>query len=711
MDLGGGTKLSGATLELNFARNGIPFSGQFILPDGTDALDVAERAGDYPGFSYAVEDYLDLIRFRDSGIIPGNPTLQSLLGSENLASRLGNVFQADAAKPAGQRRLGNQSLEIRRLVRILQQMPSNVTFAADPFLRAYNRMDDAISSSLNALASQSTSLGSALELLDAGILHSQLRDRFNFSQSINWEDNSKLSKVVAGRVAGSYQGYKLKFLFAFNLLGPIGLCLDVNAGNVGIPLGQTGFLFTGASGGVSFVNSSGDPCNFNSYLDPVTGKPVSASTTLPANLPSIPVAAMSWAALKDFTCKFEEAARAYGPSVAANAVTSIANGNSTPLANSPAATLLSSAPANAAPAIPSPEDCPPPTVNIFCQPHPDQEKFPGRIIMKFTSIDEQTLNHVFGITEDRIQQLKNSGVNIAATVAHDIRLKIDQLLPDPIPNLLGADRANRIRALQDEALNEIEGAFMNAMSVALANQSASANIYQIIKDLAYAGLPCSDVTFKVSATFSHLAVSSFMSVTGEGTLSSTGTAGVGGKVNFLGLPVGTGKIFLAATDNKGLPNPSACGEINVAFGPLQLGNLKSSLECDDCVTGVLNVFGQLAGSLSVEVLNNLISRVAPQLSGKTPQELTSLLSPTEKTAFMAELFQLPVSVLPSDLPRRLITALGASFDRIDPQILLQGEEKPKLICWVIHFGKATRMTSRIFIRTARPSARHCKHGA
>ena len=40
-------------------------------------------------------------------------------------------------------------------------------------------------------------------------------------------------------------------------------------------------------------------------------------------------------------------------------------------------------------------------------------------------------------------------------------------------------------------------------------------------------------------------------MTGEGTLSTTGSAGVSGKVNLLGVPVGTGKVFVAATDAKG----------------------------------------------------------------------------------------------------------------------------------------------------------------
>ncbi|HVY69783.1 MAG TPA: hypothetical protein VHH73_07615, partial [Verrucomicrobiae bacterium] len=167
-------------------------------------------------------------------------------------------------------------------------------------------------------------------------------------------------------------------------------------------------------------------------------------------------------------------------------------------------------------------------------------------------------------------------------------------------------------------------------------------------------------------------------VTGEGTLSTAGTAGIGGTVNFLGLPVGQGEVFVAATDSKGLPNPSLCGEINVAIGPLELGWLRAAMKCDECVTSVINVFGQLILSLSADTLNNLVSRVAPQFAGSTPQQLAARLSAVEKVAFMAELLQLPPSSLPPDLPQRLINALGASFDVIDPRVLLCGEVRPKL---------------------------------
>lgn len=468
-----------------------------------------------------------------------------------------------------------------------------------------------------------------------------------------------------GRVAGSYNGYKLKFLLAFNLAGPIGMCLDVNAGNVGIPLAQTGFLITGASGGFSFINSNEDPCDFTSYINP-DGTPVSNPAQLPAGFPPFPVAKMTWSQLREYGQKVLE-------------------GEIVPLARMDESAGFGEIVMARQGTIPCPGDCPPATVNIFCQPHPDSELYPNRIITKFTSIDEGTLNSRFGITEARIQALLDASADVAVDVAHEIRLKLDEFMPNPDP-LLGPDNSARLRQIQVRTLDTIETSFRELMTAAIANNRVASFIYGKIRDIVYAGLPCIDVTFRVSGTMSHLSVSSFLSVTGGGTLSTTGAAGVSGTVNLLGLPVGKGKVFVAATDAQGLPNPSLCGEINVAFGPLEIGFLKASLECDECVSGVIGIFGDLVLKLSLPVLQEIAARVAPQLTLPAAQEnaatlLSQRLTAIEKIAFMAELFALPPERLPIGLDDVVLgarDALGLIIDRINPEILMCGQAKPRL---------------------------------
>lgn len=493
-----------------------------------------------------------------------------------------------------------------------------------------------------------------------------------------------------GKIGGSYSGYKVKLLVAFNLVGPVGACLDVNAGTVGIPLDVTGFLMTGASGGVSFLNRINDPCEFTSYIDPVTGRPVSSPSPV---LPAFPKSLLSWEEFRRALVRAEQTAVAFAPMRAAREPAEEASTfEEPPLGNltarsapSGAVQALGGFGAARGPAefeIPCPGDCPPATINIFCQPHPDPAVHPGRIITKFTSIDEATLNKVFGITFERIQQLKNSNVNIAASVAQTIRVKLEEIIPKPDAAFLGAERAALIMQLHVETLRLIEAGFTNAIGAAIANTSGAQAVYDAIKTVVYGGLPCPDLTLQVSGTFSHAVVSSFLSATAEATISTTGAAGVTGKINLLGMPVGRGKLFVAATDDHGLPNPSACGQILVALGPLELGELKGALQCDGCVTGILSVFGEFVRAFATDTgrqtLNLLINKVAPRLRGVSPEQFIANTSDQEKLAFIAELMMLPAESLPVNLPERVVQALGAAWDLFNPEFLLCGAVKPKL---------------------------------
>lgn len=218
--------------------------------------------------------------------------------------------------------------------------------------------------------------------------------------------------------------------------------------------------------------------------------------------------------------------------------------------------------------IPCPDDCPPPTVNILCMPHPNQEKFPGKIILKFTSIDEPTLNNILGITQQRIQDLKNQEVSLASNLANGIRLKVEETLPSADPGIVGVEAAQRLNQVREESLNLVEQSFREAFSAAINEQQGAELICTVIRDVVEAGLPCPDVTFKVGGTFSYAGVSAFANVTGEGTLGTTGSGGVGGKLNVLGVPMARAKLFVSVTDARGLPNPSVCGDVNVSLAPL-----------------------------------------------------------------------------------------------------------------------------------------------
>ena len=103
----------------------------------------------------------------------------------------------------------------------------------------------------------------------------------------------------AGRLGGKLNGAGVEAHAAFTLEGPVGVCLDVNAGPAGIPLGPTGFLLTGAGGGLAFRPGI-EPCDFAIFAD-TQEEPVWVEKQLAwlENLGSIPIVRVTAGKLGD----------------------------------------------------------------------------------------------------------------------------------------------------------------------------------------------------------------------------------------------------------------------------------------------------------------------------------------------------------------------------------------------------------------------------
>ncbi len=507
---------------------------------------------------------------------------------------------------------------------------------------------------------------------------------------------------LVGRLGGSYQGYQVIFQAAFTLQGPVGMCVDVNAGSIGIPLGPTGFLFTGASGGISYVNSNGDPCDFQTYFARDTaGNLIGPSTA------SLPVPSMSWDQLRQMVQRIEAQEAIFTqfrlPQLGGAAVTDldtgkIANSSGNAVTSGTAETLLrengtqrskaSQAFANSPSLladgeggeIPCPGDCPPPTVNIFCQPHPDQDdpRFVGKVIAKFSSIDEPTLN-ALGVTRELVRRLEGNLAQLISNVAHTVRTNIEALTPPPISPPLSSVQQQQIQAVMTLAFDSLESGLRSLLDARLRN-SAGDQHYDAIRDLVHEGLPCPDETLTVSGTLSYTGISTFASVTGKGIVSTAGAAGVIGTLNLIGVPVGEAELFVAATDAQGDPNPSLCGRVAMEFGPLSIGDVRLAYECPGCVSGVLRAFATLAGALSVDLVKNLAVRVAPDLAvvSLTKNQIISALTLQQRLGFMAELAHAPAILLPPGLPQLLVTSPGGVWEQIDPRVTFCGAVQPKL---------------------------------
>ncbi len=478
---------------------------------------------------------------------------------------------------------------------------------------------------------------------------------------------------LVGRIGGSYQGYTVIGQMAAKLSGPIGFCLDVNAGVAGIPLGPTGILITGASGGESFVNNNGDPCDFTTYFarDP-NGNLVAPSAPMPPGL------GMTWEAFRDVVERMEAQAQIFGDTVGGGL-----GGGGLPgaiaIADEPG---LSPANNGSTANLPCPGDCPPATVNIFCQPHPDQAQFPGKIIAKFSSIDEPTLNQL-GITRQSIQALGGNLAAVATLAARSVRAQVEQLTPPPDPALLGPEVANALASVIASSLDTLELTFANLCRQSLASPQAGETVYDTIRRVAYEGLPCADVTMTVSGNVSYAGISSVAYISGKGILSTSGAGGVIGTVYVMGVPLGQARVFIAATDERGDPNPSICGEALVGFGPIELGTVKVAYSCPGCVTGVLGGIPEMLGALSDPLLRRIASRVQTNSAiANLPraQLISALLAlpTTQRLGIFAELANEPIRSLPANLPQVFFQGIADVYGSVQPQFVACGSVTPKV---------------------------------
>ncbi len=495
----------------------------------------------------------------------------------------------------------------------------------------------------------------------------------------------------AGTVEGSYQGYKLKLILAFRSAGIVGACLDFNAGSVGIPIDGGylgGLLLTGASGGVALGNGFNDPCEFTSFIGP-DGKPKPGITQLPK-------IAISWEDLEAKLAKAEEQAEKFSRWVGERAGSGTDGETPDPLdelrvtrLDSPAIARAEVQRASVFPhvrstnefGLPCPGDCPPPTINIFCQPHPDQDRYPRVVIARFSSINEDTLNSL-GFTRSWVSgQVATGGdwaTRIGLAVAAGVRETALSKTPLPVAANLGSEAAADLLAIINENAAALEAAMVAAVVEAVANESNADVIYDQLVAAAYRGAPCPDITLSVSGTFTHTAVSSFLSGTVGAAISSAGVAGLAGHINLLGVPVGNAKAFVAATDERADPNPSVCAEVDVEVGPLSFGSMRASYALQGAVTGLVNAWTRLLGCISEPLLFEIVQQVAPQVivTGRTKLAVADELTPQEKVGVIAQLYSRPG--LPGELRACVADGLGVLMADVNPEVLFCGEVRPRL---------------------------------
>lgn len=492
--------------------------------------------------------------------------------------------------------------------------------------------------------------------------------------------------LFAGKLRGHFKGNAVEGLVALDACGLRGVCFGLAGAEINVQLGY-GFVLTGARGGVSFVNTSNDPCRFVDLLplDPITGRPTGPS---PCTFPEPPDCSPAFT-LDDL--------RPANPTT----LSPLAWTDETPLP-----LLAYQSPTLAGPPEPTPipcpalGECPPASVNIQCMPHPDHGRsdspYTHRVIYKFSSIDEPRLN-ALGITPQLVESLTpNFRIDprgIALDLAHTLRGAIESITPraplDAPPAVLALD------AQTSAALDQMELGFANFLYCGIQHlppdsQELASRLYSAIREAAYAGVACQDLTLKLEGSVSYAGLASFANVSGGVVLSTTGSAGVIGAVNVLGIPVGQARAFVSSTDAQGNPIlPSMCGELIAALGPLELGSLAYLNDCPDCTTALFQAFANLPSRLGQAYTYAIMQVAHPDLANPNlspAQHLALLQAETQQMAFLAAMMRTP----PRD-PDGRITGAFLDFavelaDAVQPRWSMCGEVQPKLFGFPLSGG-------------------------
>ncbi len=369
---------------------------------------------------------------------------------------------------------------------------------------------------------------------------------------------------VAGKVGGRYNGTKLNVLLAMRPDRPLGACIDV-AIDGGIPLWY-GFTLNGASGGVSFSNQANDPCDIKSYI------------SFPDD-PSQPPAVDDTGWQGESEEYAFEGGRAVTPESGCDC------------------------------------NCPPPSMNPLCQPHPDGANYPGRAILKFSAIQEETLEQ-WGV----LALVDGIGSNVQAgveSILDELRVQLEPLvpavpvnfeLPDALPDQLAEMARDPVGAIVAELRPRL----------ILALQGAGSAMREKFIRTMEAGVECPDVTVQVTGTFSYTGVGYFLTVTGGVNIGTTGAGGIIGSVNIFGIPIGRLRAFASGTDDQGLPRFALCGDLDVSFGPFDFGRLcvtttAPSYEriCLEALVEHLPALAAIAGTDGPALLDELLDGIDP----------------------------------------------------------------------------------------------------
>ncbi len=428
--------------------------------------------------------------------------------------------------------------------------------------------------------------------------------------------------TFVGELGCEFNGVGAGVLLAASPLQLHGLCLRASAGPAGIPIdGGTlgGVLWTGAEGGIHFKDSFANPCEFESYLHPDHAEefPGEGDSRLNDNALEDPIVESERDMPSDLYTKPAEL-----PDDGTNF---------------------------------DPFDClrdnwPPRAANPLCEEFPPGS---GRRVFLGSRLTvaqaEQFLDNI-GLTAADTRSANKLAADIVAGLLGDVTLQADNAVAALIA-VSGQQGNQRIIDHFDRLTDRLVASFDDAARPMLLKilepaTGGGASVRDQVRDLLTQGIPCFNVTFLGSGTFSHSAVSSVMDLKGTVSMSTTGAALAKGELRLIGIPVAEASVGVSLTNKDGKISPFMGGLARVGLGPIELGKLTMSAAMPDA-TAVLDHFNAFINCVGTVLTGNarnhlqlLMEGITGELmpAGMTVQQFLQSRDDQERLALIAGLF-------------------------------------------------------------------------
>ncbi len=335
------------------------------------------------------------------------------------------------------------------------------------------------------------------------------------------------------------------------------------------------------------------------------------------------------------------------------------------------------------------KQCPPPTVCIWCQPHPNQEKYPDRVILKGTSLDVKWVqeNVDWLDLEPASPIWGQTPAKISDDVSRGVRDAVVATWPEPQPDAYGP-AYETVHDFWVQMTEEVRLQMSNALCSALsvpANGDANSSAYDVVTNLLHEGLMCPRPVVKLSGTITSLAFLAGL-VTLEGGITAGGLVvpdifGVSGKLGVMGLTVGDASGFLMLSDINGDPNPSMCGEMNTKVMFVELGRARFGYRCDGCFSEACGEDIQaMLDCLPDETLQKILADLQKWKEGiPFVDEAGDVVLCPVKTGVLAALMYSPAfTSLADDQKRCFLNGFARLYEHFNPYLYACSDDDLKV---------------------------------